>query len=344
MTKKIIIECPECAKKVRVPAGKHIRFNCPKCGKELEYDDRSETEKQRTEKDEELSFSDRVINILSWLIVVPIFIILHKLLPNPDWIFNFDRILIGAFSGVIIRFILHLFKPVVMVALAISFIWFLYGSIWGSYGFGHLYKDYRAMIYTMIVSPVPQHIITSKLTPFRNSLEIKDAIDFDNPKVRNFAVKATKKYFENYSRNSNYRQMIQYFAVFKEINTHWNYVNDPSNQEYFAKASETVEHLSGDCDDHSILMAACIKSIGGTVRLVRTNGHLYPELLIGNKSVLESINYLIKKELFPFESVGKQIHYHVDDFGNVWLNLDYTEKYPGGPFMKENILGVLELD
>jgi hypothetical protein len=33
----------------------------------------------------------------------------------------------------------------------------------------------------------------------------------------------------------------------------------------------------------------------------------------------------------------KQLHYHIDERGQVWLNLDYTAKYPGGP-MSEEIL------
>ena len=80
--------------------------------------------------------------------------------------------------------------------------------------------------------------------------------------------------------------MIQCFAVFKEINTRWNYVNDPKGQEYIAYASESLQHFSGDCDDHAILMTACIKAIGGTARIIHTGGHLYPEMLIGNKNDL----------------------------------------------------------
>jgi hypothetical protein len=131
---------------------------------------------------------------------------------------------------------------------------------------------------------------------------------------------------------------------FKEINTNWTYVNDPKGEEYIAPASESVIYLSGDCDDHSILMAAAIKSIGGTPRLIHTNGHIYPEILIGKRAEMETINYLIKKVLFPQESHKKPLHYHIDERGNVWLNLDYTAKYPGGPFMKEEILSALTLD
>ena len=74
--------------------------------------------------------------------------------------------------------------------------------------------------------------------------------------------------------------------------------------------SESLQHFSGDCDDHAILMAACIRAIGGTPRLIHTGGHIYPEMLIGNKADLELAILLIKDNLFVKESEGKQIHYH----------------------------------
>ncbi|HEU4497412.1 MAG TPA: transglutaminase, partial [Flavobacterium sp.] len=53
---------------------------------------------------------------------------------------------------------------------------------------------------------------------------------------------------------------------------------------------------------------------------------------------------LIKEVLFKEESKGKELHYHIDERGQVWLNLDYTATYPGGPFMSEEILGALTLN
>jgi hypothetical protein len=35
--------------------------------------------------------------------------------------------------------------------------------------------------------------------------------------------------------------------------------------------------FSGDFD-HSILMAASVRAIGGTPRLIHTKGHIYPEI------------------------------------------------------------------
>ena len=91
-------------------------------------------------------------------------------------------------------------------------------------------------------------------------------------------------------------------------------------------------------------MAASVRAIGGTPRLIHTKEHMYPEMLIGTKADLENVIYLIKEVLFVKESKGKRIHYHIDERGQVWLNLDYTAKYPGGPFMSEEILGELTLN
>jgi hypothetical protein len=91
-------------------------------------------------------------------------------------------------------------------------------------------------------------------------------------------------------------------------------------------------------------MAASVKAIGGTPRLIHTKGHIYPEILIGSNIDLEKVNYLIKNVLFVNESYEKQLHYHVDERGQIWLNLDYTATYPGGPFLSEEILGALTLD
>lgn len=200
------------------------------------------------------------------------------------------------------------------------------------------------MIYTMSDNPFPQDIIVAKLLPFPNKSKIINAIEYQNPKVRNFAIMATNEHFKGIKGYSDYRTIIQCFAVFKEINSRWNYVNDPKQGDYIATASESLQFFSGDCDDHSILMAAAVRSIGGTPRLIHTKGHIYPEILIGSLIDLEKVNYLIKNVLFTKETQGKKLHYHIDERGQIWLNLDYTAKYPGGPFMYEEILGALTLN
>ncbi|OOV27889.1 transglutaminase [Flavobacterium sp. LM5] len=284
-----------------------------------------------------------LISILNLIITFPVFIIAHHNVIDPDWAFNLDRLLIFALVFMVIHFILNAMKTLTLIVIILYFFVLIYGSVFGNYGFESIVEDYNSMVYTMSDSPYPQDIIVAKLLPFPNKTKIRRAIEYQSPKVRNFAVMATSKHFKSIKGYSDYRTIIQCFAVFKEINARWNYVHDPKDGDYIATATESLLYFSGDCDDHSILMAACVRAIGGTPRLIHTKGHIYPEILIGTKEDLEKVNYLIKNELFPKESANKEIHYHIDERGQVWMNLDYTAKYPGGPFLSEEILGALTL-
>lgn len=238
--------------------------------------------------------------------------------------------------------IARLFKFLIIAGILIIIAWLIYGSYTNHYGFRNIYKDGRDILFSMQSNSSGNDIVFTGKRELSTDREIINAIDYKNPVVRNFAVAATNEFFrDEYEPVLNYRTLTQCFAVFKKINSNWNYVCDPKGEEYIAKASESVKLLAGDCDDHSVLMAAAIKSIGGTPRLVYTDGHIYPEILIGNKRDLNYVSSLIHDKLFPSESAGKVLHCHTDEKGNVWMNLDYTANYPGGKFMSNNVIECL---
>lgn len=285
-----------------------------------------------------------IIFILNILLTIPIFIIIHQNIIDPEWPFHLDRILLCITILCVFQFILYKLKTILFICIVVYLGIFFLGSIHDDYDYDSIMEDYKVMIYAMASTQNPQDLILSKLLPFPNKTKIIKAIEYDNPKVRNFALLATRKHFSNQKAQGEFRQIIQSFAIFKEVRTRWNYVNDPKGREYIATASESLMHLSGDCDDYSILMAALIRSIGGTPRLIHTKEHMYPEMLIENSAMLEQVIFLIKEVLFVEESKGKEVHYHIDERGQIWLNLDYTARYPGGPFMSEEILGQLTLN
>ncbi|MFV8344620.1 transglutaminase [Flavobacterium sp. ZB4P13] len=289
-------------------------------------------------------WDDVIIFILNILIAIPLFIIVHQNLINPNWFLNIDRVVLFLLIIVIIQIILRFLRTIILFCIILYLLVLVYGSTIGNYGFNSVYEDYNSIMYTMSDNPYPQDIIIAKLLPFPNKSKIINAIEYQNPKIRNFAIMATSKHFKDVKGYSDYRTIIQCFAVFKEINSRWNYVSDPKARDYIATATESLLYFSGDCDDHSIVMAASIKSIGGTPRLIHTTGHIYPEILIGSLTDLEKVNFLIKNVLFVNESNENKLHYHVDERGQIWMNLDYTAKYPGGPFLSEEILGALTLD
>lgn len=288
-----------------------------------------------------------IIFLLNILLTIPTFIIAHQNLRELNTKIPVDRIVLFILILVLYQLILRFFKKIILFCVFIYLLILLYGTLFGTYGFYRTYDDYRSMMYTMGDNPYPQDIIISKLLPFPNKYKVINAIDFQNPKVRNFALYATTQHFMETKKMkgySDYRIIIQSFAVFKEIKSRWNYVNDPLGSNYIASASESLQHFSGDCDDHAILMAAGVKAVGGIPRLIHTDAHIYPEIYIGTQRDLENVIFLIHKVLFVEESKDKQIHYHIDEHGHIWLNLDYTANYPGGKFMSETILGQLTLN
>ncbi|SEP61585.1 hypothetical protein SAMN05444005_101599 [Flavobacterium urocaniciphilum] len=282
-----------------------------------------------------------IIFILSFLIAIPIFVFFRKNIYHFESDL-FKTLLFLSIFGVFFLF-LKKFRTKLIYSIITYILIFIIATIEGNYNLFQVINAYKVIFFSEQMQKEEAVLEQKTLKPFPNKDLVYESVDFINPKVRNFALYAVNKHFTktpNYAIN---RKFIQYFAVFKEINKRWNYVNDPKGQEYFASGSESLLYFSGDCDDHAILMCAAIKSIGGSMRLIHTGRHMYPELLIGNDKDLETAIYLINKELFPEESKNKTIYFHRDEKGKIWLNLDYTARYPGGPFLGEEVLSVLNL-
>jgi hypothetical protein len=98
--------------------------------------------------------------------------------------------------------------------------------------------------------------------------------------------------------------------------------------------------MAGDCDDYSIMMASVLKSIGGRVRIIWAPGHVYPELYCGNKSSFEKYVNAIYI-FFEQELDNKQIYYRIDKHNHYWLNIDYTDFYPGSVYYSDEVLSII---
>lgn len=204
-----------------------------------------------------------------------------------------------------------------------------------------IFRQYGASLATLARSTTGTPDVM-ELRPFKGAEELRNAMDYREPEVRSFAVRAATTWFREEAEEGD-RTLIQSFSVFKVINSAWVYVSDPMDEEYFAKASESMQLLAGDCDDHAVLMAACIRAIGGKVRLVRTTGHIYPEMNVGDQQGLQRAVFLIRNVLFQDKARYADLYYHIDANGDCWINLDYTRHYPGGPVMDERIIGILHV-
>ncbi|RYE56611.1 MAG: transglutaminase family protein, partial [Sphingobacteriales bacterium] len=168
---------------------------------------------------------------------------------------------------------------------------------------------------------------------------LQSKVDYKDSIVRNFAVQHSLEYFDEY--HMKYGSMVRLLSLFKYINSNFKYVSDSERDEYFATPKETILNgMGGDCDDHTLLMVSCLKAIGGHVRMVLTEGHLYPELFVGDEKSFERMQQAIVY-LFGNEAIDN-MYYHEQN-GQYWLNLDYSAKYPGGPYVSEIAYAIIEL-
>jgi hypothetical protein len=263
--------------------------------------------------------------------------------------FRLDHILTFLLLFSLIFLFVRTFRLYIYIIAIIGLVGMTITNFSGVYTLNNLADDYKELLFDLSKDTMDKkkNEVSSDISI---ELELREAIDYTNPTVREYAVNsAVKNFKEQENLASNYK-LIQYFSIFKEVVNIWEYVNDPSGEDYYSKASETIGLLKsdgkfkGDCDDYSILIASCIKAIGGEVRLVRTTivsengeevGHLYPEVKIGTEADIKEINYLIKTILFPNESDGKDINYYLDAKGYIWLNFDYNDRYPGGRYQSE---------
>ncbi|HRH68964.1 MAG TPA: hypothetical protein PLB89_05615 [Flavobacteriales bacterium] len=286
-----------------------------------------------------------IVYLVALLLGLPLFIILYPFVPEMVLPFGegvrVDHLL--TFSVIMVAFIVLVrkFQTVVYVALIAGLVGLTITGLVGRYGFMDMYRDYAALLNNLRETAVNAPLAARKLAPFHDAEKLKALVSDPQGDVRREAVRMATANFTDVPVGDDEFTLVQSLSIFKEINTKWRYVSDVKGGEYFATPSESLALMAGDCDDHALLMAACIKAIGGEVRLVRTEGHVYPELLIGDETKLERAGYLIRKVLFT-DAVGDDpLYHHTDADGRHWINLDYTRPYPGGELMNERIVGIL---
>ncbi len=290
-----------------------------------------------------------LLGIVSAVLTMPLFVLLYKYFPALEIAnIRIDHILLFLAIFFATYYLLKKMRMVVYVVLIGGLVVLTITNFSGFYTMDNLYHDYSQFLYDLSENSLRQKF-ESHETHFKKEKELREAINYKDPIVRNYAASTAVKHFQDNAHLSKNRKWVQFFSIFKEIYSQWKYVYDPVDEDYYSTAEQTIGQLEydgffkGDCDDYSIMMAAAIKSIGGEVTLVRTVvqmedrqvGHMYPEVKFGDSKDLEMVVYLIKNVYFQEESKGKSIFYYQDSKGFFWLNFDYNDAYPGGKYMSD---------
>ncbi|RFM28315.1 transglutaminase domain-containing protein [Deminuibacter soli] len=288
-----------------------------------------------------------LVQIMAVITIIPLAPFICRFIPPvmiAGW--NVDLIIAILIAIVIVRAIMWLVRPLIIAAFLIILGVLIYNQATNNYSFANIINDYKTIAYQnwLIREKKQPDVLSINPHLFENTLDkttrlIRTKVNYQDSVVRNFSIQHSLESFDDYQGKFN--MLTRYLSLFKYINTHFRYVPDAQRDEYFASARETILNgLGGDCDDHSILMASCLMSIGARCRLVIVQGHMYPELYAGNEQQYELLSQAII-QLFQKERIGR-IYYHEHN-NEYWINLDYTASYPGGPYMNDRVKQVIEL-
>jgi hypothetical protein len=288
--------------------------------------------------------------LLYSLVVVftlPLASILNRFIPSIVF-YNLDIDLLIAviltFFGM--KWLIFKYRKTFVVLSIIILLSQISGYFLRGYSFYHVFNDYRVLVHNLwnrqplflgTSLDVDSNIPDPKIVEIGE--RVKSKVSWSDSAVRNFSVLHCQDYFSSYENKYGY--CVRYLSLFKHINSNFKYISDAKRDEYFATPSETIKvGLAGDCDDHSILMASCMKAIGGEVRLVIVEGHIYPEL--GFDGIDQFNNAVRAIDKLFHDDLKDYVHYHTDE-GKYWINLDYSARHPGGPYTDKKVLYVMPI-
>jgi hypothetical protein len=162
------------------------------------------------------------------------------------------------------------------------------------------------------------------------SYQTTQAVDYLDPYTRNFFLSLIRR------KHSGSYNIAQICDIWDYCYSQWTYVSDPDQYEYIAPASESIANgLHGDCEDFAVLIAAGIKAIGGTslilVQRQGNEGHAFAQVYVESEEYLDEtvIPYLRAR----YGNTIDYVWYSTSPKYGVWLNLEYTAAWPGGPFL-----------
>jgi hypothetical protein len=289
---------------------------------------------------------DFVLHTIGLLTVIPLAPLLNRIVP-PIMIgsFNADLLLAVVLAYAFVRFILWIFKPLVVPAFVMVCLIMVFNSFTQTYNLRSMVNDYRNFVRQSWQDKDKKrkdlYLVKGSLFDTEVDMAVRGMrgkIDHRDSVLRNWAVKHSLEHFDD--KYHKYGYYVRFLSLFRYINSHFKYVPDAERDEYYATPRETIESgMGGDCDDHTILMVSAMHAIGARCRMVLSTDHVYPELNCGDRQSFLKIQSAIT-ELFadePFTGL-----YYREENGNYWINLDYSASHPGGPYVNNKAYAVVE--
>jgi len=169
---------------------------------------------------------------------------------------------------------------------------------------------------------------------YLEAARIRLAVDYTHPVTNSFARSCMQR-----GHGGNYN-IAQICDIWDTCNSNWVYISDPYTPfDRFFSASETINaNLRGDCDDFAVLLAACIRAIGGTAIIMlessHMGGHAYTCTYVGSDvdTVVANLAYVMWRYGLESNTIMQGLlHFSQHPEWGFWLSLDWYASHPGSP-------------
>ena len=147
--------------------------------------------------------------------------------------------------------------------------------------------------------------------PRRYFTRVNDLVDFDSVDVAAASDEATEDFGAGFS-------IGKACAIFDYLDANIQYTTDPGDGDTWYSPDETLETMTGDCEDYAMLLAAMAEHEGGISRIYLTADHAFAAIYVGNTS---SDMDRAAADVREYYGIAVRIHYFLDDNG-YWLIAD----------------------
>lgn len=195
----------------------------------------------------------------------------------------------------------------------------LWMEVWTSSTNGELWDDKGELAVSTLDLDVVDEEALREWKVERNPLQYYNKVNglIDLEAVEAFAGEVRSAAPGNYS-------LLQVIKAYELVSSRIEYAVDEDN--HWQSPSETIALGSGDCEDHSLLLASLITELGGTCRVNLIAGHAFPTVYVGNASAIGEVVEAIQ----AYYGNPVPVHYTVDDLG-YWMVIDTNGlPYVGG--------------
>jgi hypothetical protein len=119
--------------------------------------------------------------------------------------------------------------------------------------------------------------------------------------------------------------LLQVIMAYELVKEEVEYLED--TDDHWQSAEETLTLGTGDCEDHSILMASLVTALGGNARINLIPGHAFPTVFVGNDTSDLAQAVLCVRSYYDQEL---PVFWLLDDLG-YWMVMDTVGMpYAGG--------------